>query len=95
MLKAKGRLLNFGGGQRLSFAPDALHLSHPGVGIEFGHGEKFVAGLFDRVFHPQPVERRALGLLLAGCDFQRLEWASAQARALSSYNCSDLERSNK
>jgi hypothetical protein len=27
-----------------------------------------MAGLFDRVFHPQPVEQRALGLLLAGCD---------------------------
>jgi hypothetical protein len=45
-----------------------LFASYPGVGIEFGHGEKLVAGLFDRVFHPQPVEQRALGLLLAGCD---------------------------
>jgi hypothetical protein len=45
-----------GGGQRLFLAPDALHLGHPGVGIEFGYGEKLVAGLFDSVFHPQPVE---------------------------------------
>jgi hypothetical protein len=37
-----------GGGQWLLLTPDALHLAHPGVGIEFGHGEKFVAGLFDR-----------------------------------------------
>jgi hypothetical protein len=29
------------------------------------------AGLFDPVFHPQPVEQRALGLLLAGCDFNQ------------------------
>jgi hypothetical protein len=42
------------GGQRQFLAPDALHLGHPGVGIEFGHGEEFVAGLFDSVFHPQP-----------------------------------------
>jgi hypothetical protein len=33
-----------GGGQWLLHTPDALHLAHPGVGIEFGHGEK----LFDR-----------------------------------------------
>jgi hypothetical protein len=46
-----------------------LFASNPGVGIEFGHGEKFVAGLFDPVFHSQPVARRALGLLLAGGDF--------------------------
>ena len=37
--------------------------------FEFGHGEKLVAGLFYRVFHPQPVEQRALGLLLAECGF--------------------------
>jgi hypothetical protein len=42
-----------------------------GVGIEIGHGEKLVAGLFNLVFHPQPVEQRALGLLLAGGDFDR------------------------
>jgi hypothetical protein len=46
-----------------------LFASNPGVGIELGHGEKLVAGLFDPVFHPQPVEQRALGLLLAGGDF--------------------------
>jgi hypothetical protein len=40
--------------------------SYPGVGIEVGHGEKLVAGPFDLVFHHQPVEQRALGLLLAG-----------------------------
>jgi hypothetical protein len=48
---------------------DALHFGYPGVGIEFGCGEKLVAGLFDGVFHPQPVEQRALALLLAGGDF--------------------------
>jgi hypothetical protein len=31
-----------------------------------------VAGLFDPVFHPQPVEQRALGLLLAGRDFNQV-----------------------
>jgi hypothetical protein len=29
-----------------------LAISYPGVGIESGHGEKLVAGLFDLVFHP-------------------------------------------
>jgi hypothetical protein len=43
----------------------------PGVGIEFGHSEKLVAGLFDPILHPQPVEQRALGLLLVGGDFER------------------------
>ena len=58
-----------GGGQRLFLAADALHFAYPGVGIEVGYGEKLVAGLFDGVFHPQPVEQCALGLLLAGGDF--------------------------
>jgi len=48
---------------------DALHLGHPGIRIEFGYGEKLVAGLLDPVFHPQPVEERALGLLLVGNGF--------------------------
>ena len=33
-----------------------------------GHGRKLVAGLFDRVFQSQPVEQRALGLLLTRSD---------------------------
>jgi hypothetical protein len=61
--------LDPGGGQGLFLAPDALHFGYPGVGIEFGCGEKLVAGLFDRVFHSQPVEQCALGLMLAGGDF--------------------------
>jgi hypothetical protein len=61
--------MNPGGGQRLFLAPDALHFGYPGVGIEVGCGEKLVAGLFDGVFHPQPVEQRALGLLLVGGEF--------------------------
>jgi hypothetical protein len=48
-----------------------LFASYPGVGIEVGHGEKLVAGLFDGVFHPQPLKQRALGLLLAGRDFDQ------------------------
>src|ERR1035438_129775 len=36
-----------------------------------GQGEELVAGLFDAVFHSQPVEQRALCLLLAGGDCQR------------------------
>jgi hypothetical protein len=35
-----------GGGQRQFLAPGALHFAYPGVGNEFGHGEKLVAGLF-------------------------------------------------
>jgi len=57
----------------LFLTPDALHLGHPGVGIELGHGEKLVAGLFDCVFHPQPVEQRALGLLLEADDFDQAQ----------------------
>jgi hypothetical protein len=29
---------------------------------------RFTSRLFDRVFHSQPVEQRALGLVFAGCD---------------------------
>ena len=60
-----------GGGQRQLLASDALYFAHPGVGNEFGYGEKFVAGLFDLVFHPQPVEQGALGLLLTGRDLDQ------------------------
>ena len=63
--------VNSGGGQGQFFASDALHFAYPGVGIEFGCGEKLGAGLFDRVFHPQPFEQRALGLPLAGRDFDQ------------------------
>jgi len=48
-----------------------LFASYPGVGFEFGHGEKLVAGLFDSVTHPQSVEQPALGLLLARSDFDQ------------------------
>jgi len=48
-----------------------LFLSCTGIGIEIGHSEKLVAGLFDAVFHPQPVEQHALGLPLAGGDFEQ------------------------
>jgi hypothetical protein len=58
-------------GQWEFLAPDALRFARPAVGIEFGQGEKFVAGLFDRLFNPQPAEQRALGLLLAGRDFDQ------------------------
>jgi len=55
------------GGQRLPLAPEAFHFAEPGIGIQ---DEKVVAGLCDAVFHSQPVEQRALGLLLAAgeCD---------------------------
>jgi hypothetical protein len=58
-----------GGGQGQFLVTGALHLADPGVGIESGQDEKLVAGLFDPVFHPQPVEQRALGPLLAGGEF--------------------------
>ena len=54
----------------LATTPPQAH-AHPRVGIEFDQGEKLVAGLFDRIFHPKPVEQRALGLLLAGDDFDQ------------------------
>jgi hypothetical protein len=44
-------------------APDALHFGYPGVGIEVGGGEQLVAGLFDAVFDPQPVQQCVLGFL--------------------------------
>jgi hypothetical protein len=56
-----------GGGQRLFLAPDALHFAYPGVGIEFGCGEKLVAGVFDRLFHPQPVEYLVRSFAGASC----------------------------
>ena|ERR1017187_3188956 len=54
----------------------SIHLA--GVGVEFGHGEKLVAGLFDGVFHRQSVEQRALGLLLAGGDFDQAAKSGGQ-----------------
>jgi hypothetical protein len=55
-----------------------------GVGIEVRCGEKLVAGLFDGVFHAQPVEQCALGLLLAGGDFDQApnETGSSRRSAL-------------
>ena len=38
--------------QRQFLTSDAFHFAHSGVGIEVGHGERFVAGLFNGVFHP-------------------------------------------
>ena len=64
----KFRLLNPRDGQRQFPAPDALHFACPGVGVQLGQGEKPVAGLYDPTLHSQPVEQRAVGLLLAGCD---------------------------
>ena len=55
-----------GGGQRLLLATDALYFADPGVGVQVGQGEKLVAVPLDAAFHSQPVEHRALGLLLAG-----------------------------
>ena len=52
--------LDAGGGQEKFFAADALDLRYPSVGIEFGDGEKFVAGLFDGVFYPQLVGKSRL-----------------------------------
>ena len=60
-----------GGGQRLLLASDALRFAYPSAGIKVGRGEKFVAGLFAGLFHPQPVEQLALGLLLAERDFDQ------------------------
>jgi hypothetical protein len=41
-------ILRLAAWKRLLLTPDALHLAHRGVGIEFGHTEKHGAGLFDR-----------------------------------------------
>jgi hypothetical protein len=42
-----------GGGEGLLLATEALHFADPGVGVQFGQGEEFVAGLFDAVFYSQ------------------------------------------
>lgn len=52
------------GGQRLRLAPDALHVAYPGIRVQFVRSERPVAGLFDPVFHSQPVEQRSLSLRL-------------------------------
>ena len=54
-----------GGGEGVLLAADALYFADPGVGVQVGQGEELVAGLFEGVFYSQPVEQRALGLLLA------------------------------
>jgi hypothetical protein len=53
---------------RVSFLP-RLHFNSAPQVSESSCREKLVAGLFDCVFHPQPVEQCALGLLLAGGEF--------------------------
>ena len=58
-----------GGGKWVLFAAEALYFADPGVGVQVGQGQKLVAGLLDGVFNSQPVELRALGLLLAGSEF--------------------------
>ena len=63
--------MNPGGGQRLLLGADALHFGNPGVGIQLDWGEKLQTGLCDPVFHSQPVEQRALGLVLAEGDFNQ------------------------
>jgi hypothetical protein len=55
-------------GVRFQVSAFQLFASYPGVRSESGHGEKLVAGLCYTVFHSQPVEQRALILLLAGRD---------------------------
>ena len=40
--------------------------SIPSVGVQVGQGEELFAGLFEVVFHSQPVWQHALDLLLAG-----------------------------
>ena len=59
------------GCQRLILATHELYFADPGVGIQLGQGEEFVAGLLDGVFHAQLVEQRALGLLPTGGDFNQ------------------------
>ena len=78
---------NCRGGQRLLLVPDALHFADLGVGIEVGCGEKLVAGLFDGVFHPQPVEQRALGRLLAECDFNQAPKGMGSNRRPALFHC--------
>ena len=56
-----------GSGQREFLAPDALHFGYPSVGIEVGYGGKLVAGVFDRLFHPQPVEYLVRSFAGASC----------------------------
>ena len=51
--------LNPRGGQRRFVPPYALHFADPSVGMEFGHGEKLVAGLLARQGR-QPILRAKL-----------------------------------
>ena len=76
-----------GGRQGLLLATDALYFADPGVGVQLGQREKLVAGLFDAVFHSQPVEQPALSLLLAGGEFNQApnEMGSNSRSALSPF----------
>jgi hypothetical protein len=69
------------GGQGLFLAPEALHSADPGVGVQVGQGEELVAGFFDAVLHSQPVERGALGVVLAGGEF---DWARDETESIQS-----------
>lgn len=57
-----------GGGEGLLFAAQLLHLGHQGVAVEVDEGGELLAGLFQGVFDAEPVQHRALRLLLAGGD---------------------------
>ena len=58
---------------------DGSAICNSSTGTLHGYDEKFVAGLFDLVFHPQPVEQGALGLLLTGRDFDQAPDETGQA----------------
>jgi hypothetical protein len=57
-----------GSSEGMLLAAQFLHFGDKGVRIEVGQGLEFLAGLFNGVFHAQPVEHGALRLLLAGGD---------------------------
>jgi len=81
-----------GGGQRQFLAQDALYFAYPGVGIELGYGEKLVAGLFDGVFHPQPVEQRAWVCCWweVSSIRRRAKWRETAGRCILTYDRANL-----
>ena len=51
----------------MPLAADALYFADQGIGVQVGQGEKLDAGLFDVVFHSQPVERFVHRFVGASC----------------------------
>ena len=51
----------------MPLAADALYFADQGIGVQVGQVEKLVVGLFDAVFHSQPVEHFVHRFVGASC----------------------------